>query len=109
MPFHLALATQIGFEFGEDTEHVEEGFACGSAGVDRLFGRLERGARGFERSNDVLHGRRSSGRDDRCEQEPMSGMVEFGDGLAPRRARRGWSVATALGVGFANLWLLCGC
>ena len=41
-PFELALATQIGFEFGEHAEPVEKRLARRSAGVDRLFGRLQR-------------------------------------------------------------------
>ncbi len=34
----LALLAQVGFELGEDAEHVEEGFAGGGAGVDGLLG-----------------------------------------------------------------------
>ena len=40
-PFHLALAPQVRLELREHAEHVEEGFARGRAGVDRLLGSLE--------------------------------------------------------------------
>ena len=32
----LPLATQVSFELGEYAEHIEEAFAGGGAGVDRL-------------------------------------------------------------------------
>jgi hypothetical protein len=41
-PLQLALATQIGFEFGEHAQHVDKRLTHGDAGVDRLFGRLQR-------------------------------------------------------------------
>jgi hypothetical protein len=52
--FELPLAAQIGLEFGEYAEHVEEGFAGRGAGVDRLLGRLERNALGLQLLHDVL-------------------------------------------------------
>ncbi len=52
--FELAFAAQIGFELSEYTEHVEETFACGDAGIDRLFGRSQRGAAGLHLAHDIL-------------------------------------------------------
>ena len=53
-PFELPLAAQIGLEFGEHAEHVEERLAGSSAGVDRLLGRLQRDALGLQLVYDVL-------------------------------------------------------
>ncbi len=36
--FSLALFPQVGFELGENPQHVEERLASGSSGVDRLLG-----------------------------------------------------------------------
>src|SRR5262249_31094459 len=52
--FELALATEVGFEFGEDTEHIEEALPDGRTRVDRLLGRLERSAAGLHLAHDVL-------------------------------------------------------
>jgi hypothetical protein len=32
--FQLALATEVGFELGEHTEHVEKALTCRRAGID---------------------------------------------------------------------------
>jgi hypothetical protein len=53
-PLELPLAAQIGFEFGEHTEHVEKRLARRGTGVDRLFGRLQSDVLRFELVNDVL-------------------------------------------------------
>ena len=53
-PFELPLAAQIGLEFGEHAEHVEERLAGGSAGVDRLLGCLQRDTPGLQLVHDVL-------------------------------------------------------
>ena len=50
-PLQLPLAAQIGLEFGEHAEHVEERLARGSAGVDRLLGRLQRDGLGLQLVN----------------------------------------------------------
>ena len=36
---HLPLAAQVGLEFGEHAQHVEEGLSRRCRGVDRLLGR----------------------------------------------------------------------
>ena len=53
-PFQLALASQIGLELGEHPERVEECFAGGSAGIDRLLGRPQGDVLGLELVDDVL-------------------------------------------------------
>jgi hypothetical protein len=40
----LALFPQVGFELGEDAEHIEEALAGGRRGIDRRFGGLQRSA-----------------------------------------------------------------
>ena len=55
-PLKLALATKIGFELGEDTQHVEEGFAGCSRGIDRLFRRTQGHAALFQIMDDILQG-----------------------------------------------------
>ena len=50
----LVLTAQVGLEFREDPEHVEKGLARGSAGVDRLLGRLERDTSALQFMDDVL-------------------------------------------------------
>jgi hypothetical protein len=54
MPSSWRSFPQVGFELSEHAEHIEERFAGRGAGVDRLFGGLERGALGLHRANDVL-------------------------------------------------------
>jgi hypothetical protein len=50
----LALAAKVRLEFGKHAQPVEKAFAGGGAGVDRLLGRLQRGATGPHRADDVL-------------------------------------------------------
>jgi hypothetical protein len=50
----LPLAAQIGLEFGEHAEHIEERLAGGGAGVDGLLRRLQRDTAGLELVHDVL-------------------------------------------------------
>jgi hypothetical protein len=52
--FELALFAKVGLELCEYAQHIEEGFACGGAGVDWLLSGLQRGALGFYSANDVL-------------------------------------------------------
>src|SRR5258708_9262279 len=41
-PLKLAFPAKVGFELHEDAQHVEEAPASRGAGVDRLFGCLQR-------------------------------------------------------------------
>ena len=52
--FKLAFAPQIGLELGEYAEHIEEAFAGGGAGVDRLLRGLQDCATSPYSSYDVL-------------------------------------------------------
>src|SRR5690348_2185037 len=45
--FQLPLTAQIRFKLGKHAKHVEEGFARGGAGIDRLFGCLQGDASGL--------------------------------------------------------------
>jgi hypothetical protein len=40
-PLQLSLAAKVGLELGKHPEHVEEAFAGGRAGIDRLFCRSQ--------------------------------------------------------------------
>lgn len=40
-PLQLTFTAQIGFKFGKNTQHIEEGFAGGSTRIDRSFRCLE--------------------------------------------------------------------
>jgi hypothetical protein len=53
-PFQLPFAAQIGLEFGEHAEHVEERLAGRSAGIHRLLSRFQRDAAGLQLVHDVL-------------------------------------------------------
>ena len=53
-PLGLALAPQVGLEFGKDAEHVEEGLAGGGGRVDRLLRRAQRSAFPPQLAHDVL-------------------------------------------------------
>jgi hypothetical protein len=53
-PLQLAFTAQIGFEFGEHTQHVEERLARRGAGIDWLFSRLQGDTSGLELVHDVL-------------------------------------------------------
>ena len=53
-PLELSLAAQIGLEFGEHAEHVEERLAGCGAGIDRLLGRFQRDTAGLQLVHDVL-------------------------------------------------------
>jgi hypothetical protein len=50
----LAFAPKISFELGEHPGHVEEALARGSAGIDRLFGRLQGDAALLKVVDDIL-------------------------------------------------------
>ncbi len=50
----LSLAAQIGFEFGEDAEHIEKRLTGGTARVDRLLSCLQRHSAGLQLMDDVL-------------------------------------------------------
>jgi hypothetical protein len=50
----LPLTTEIGLELREHAEHVQEAFAGGRAGVDRLLRCSEARTLRFERADDVL-------------------------------------------------------
>lgn len=50
----LSLLAQVGLELSEHAEHVEEYLTCSGRRVDRLFGRLDVHALGFEVANEVL-------------------------------------------------------
>jgi hypothetical protein len=58
-PFELALAPEVRLELSEHAEHVEEAFAGGRAGVDRLLGCLKRGLRTMSCRSPMLRARRS--------------------------------------------------
>jgi len=51
--FGLAFLAQVGFEFAEYTQHIEEGLPGSGAGVDRLLSRALRrdNQGGFERQS----------------------------------------------------------
>ena len=53
-PLHLSFPAQIGFKFREHPEHVQERLARRVAGVDGLFGGLQRRALGPQFTYDVL-------------------------------------------------------
>jgi hypothetical protein len=50
----LTFAPQVGFELGEDTEHIEEALAGGCAGIDRLLSGLQDRALRFEGADNIL-------------------------------------------------------
>jgi hypothetical protein len=50
----LALLTQIGFELGEDAQHVEERLPGSGTGINWLLCGVERGAFGFRSADEVL-------------------------------------------------------
>ena len=77
-PFELALAAQIGLKLGEDTQHVEEGFAGGSGGIDRLFRRTQGHTAPFQIMNNVLQiFHRSSEPIDTCDHQGVAGTQKF--------------------------------
>lgn len=53
-PLQLTFTPQIGFKFGENTQHIEESFAGGGTRIDRLFRRLEGNAFQVQGKNNVL-------------------------------------------------------
>jgi hypothetical protein len=48
------LTAQIRFKLGEHAQHVEEGFAGGGPGIDRLFGCLQSDTSGLQLVHNVL-------------------------------------------------------
>ena len=94
-PFKLPLAPQIGLEFGEYAEHVEERLASRGAGVDRLLGRLQGDTPGLELVHDILDVlQRPCQTIDAGDDERVAGAQEveqdlqFGAPVAPRRLLR---------------------
>jgi hypothetical protein len=53
MPSIWGLAAKIGLKLGEHAKHLEEGSTGRRRRVDRLLGRLERGAFGLKLADDV--------------------------------------------------------
>jgi hypothetical protein len=53
-PFHLTFASQVGFEFREDAQHVEERLTCRTARINRLLGRLKGDAALLKRFRDCV-------------------------------------------------------
>lgn len=50
----LALTPEVGFEFSEHAQHIQESLARRTSGVDGLLGRLEGDATLLQRIHDVL-------------------------------------------------------
>ena len=91
--FELSLAAQIGLEFGEHAEHVEERLAGRGAGVDRLLGRLQRDTAGLQLVHDVLEVlQRTRQAVDAGDHERVAGaqeieqQLQFGAAVATRAA-----------------------
>ena len=103
---HLPLLAEVGLEFREHAEHVEETLAGGGAGIDRLLCRLQRGALGPHGANDVLQVTDAAGepvdpRDHQCiawTEEVQNGLQLSDDGICRLAAHPESDITLLYGV-----------
>lgn len=93
--FGLAFLPEVRLEFSEHTQHVQEGFACGGAGVHGLLSAGQGGALGADRLHDGLQVRDGAG-------EPVNAR-HHQHVTGTKELQHGSEFGAALGRGAAGL------